>query len=323
MKSLPIPSRAYGKLAVVAAITVVVFYAIVKQFDAGALPSLFRQANLFWIVLGTLFGFVTSPFLNAARWYAILSGGSHSVKFKKVLAITVANWPFMVIPGRVGDLLKSYPLRHEIPVSHSIVSIIIEKIIDVLALLGIIALGALFLGKTAILIISSGLFLAGIVAVFFANLISRRFLAKIVPEGKTRDALTHFDHFLNSLIRRPAYFSLAILSSVGNWLTNVFAVWCFYNAFSLTVPFTAILTYLPISIFIGLLPVTVAGMGTRDAALIQFFANYAGSAQSLGVGILYSLSAYWLPVVAGLFFIYTTGLSSSFWPQSIDSQKTS
>lgn len=314
--------RTYLRLAVLATITILVFYAIVKQFDVSELPGLLAQVSLPWVILGTAIGFATSPFLNTIRWQAILRGAGYSIGFKKVFLITLANWSFMVLPGRLGDLLKSYPLRHEVPVNHSIVSIIIEKVIDVLSLISLIIVGSLLLREPLILTIAMIVFLGVVLVIGLTRALSTRFLVRWFPGGKTRDALEHFDHMLRSLLSSRKYLYIAVASSLGNWLTNIAAVWSFYRAFHLVVPTGAVLAYLPVSIFIGLLPVTVAGMGTRDAALIQFFAPYAGAAQSLGVGILYSISAYWLPVLIGLCFIYGPGFSASLLPRNIGSRTT-
>lgn len=317
-----ISQRTYLQLAVLAIVTILVFYAIVKQFDIASVPALMAQTSMGWVILGTAIGFATSPFLNTLRWQAVLQGGGHAVGFKKIFLITMANWPFMVLPGRVGDLLKSYPLRHEVPVSHSIVSIVIEKIIDILALIGMIMAGSLFLKEYAILGIAGVAFIVIIAAVALTRVISTRILVRLIAEGRRREALMHFDHVLRSFVSHRKYFAIAVASSLGNWLSNVAAVWCFYKAFHLGVPLGAVLAYLPVSIFIGLIPITVAGMGTRDAALIQFFTPYATATQSLGVGILYSVSAYWLPVLIGLFFIYGMGINASFLRQNTDSRTT-
>jgi hypothetical protein len=64
---------------------------------------------------------------------------------------------------------------------------------------------------------------------------------------------------------------------------------------------TAIIAYVPISIFIGLLPITIGGVGTRDAALIHLFAPYASPAMMAGIGLLCSLR-YVLDSLIGLPF---------------------
>ncbi len=318
-----VSQRTYLQLAILATITILVFYSIVKQFDLNILPTLIEDAAPWWIVAGTLIGFATSPFLNTSRWQAILRGAGYDIGFKKIFFITMKNWPFMVLPGRVGDLLKSYPLRHEVPINHSMVSIVIEKIIDVLSLIALIMAGSLILNERTIFFAAAAIGVASIIAVGLTQIISTKIIAQYVFAGKTRDTLLHFDHVLRALIRHKKYLFAAVGSSLGNWITNVIAVWCFYQAFHLSVPFSAVLAYLPLGIFIGLIPVTVAGMGTRDAALIQFFGAYASPAQSLGVGIFYSLSAYWLPVLVGLAFIYSSELKAFFGPRNTGSQTAS
>ena len=61
---------------------------------------------------------------------------------------------------------------------------------------------------------------------------------------------------------------------------------------------------LPLAIFVGLLPLTLSGMGTRDPAFIALFGGLGVAAEvSLGVGLLYSLYGYWLPALVGLPFM--------------------
>ena len=59
----------------------------------------------------------------------------------------------------------------------------------------------------------------------------------------------------------------------------------------------------PIAIFVGLVPVTIAGMGTRDAALIYLFSAYASDSASITVGLFFSLLRYWVLALAGIPFL--------------------
>jgi hypothetical protein len=59
-----------------------------------------------------------------------------------------------------------------------------------------------------------------------------------------------------------------------------------------------VFAYVPIAIFIGLLPITIGGMGTRDAALMALFAPYEGAALMAGIGLLCS-TRYWLDSLLG------------------------
>jgi uncharacterized membrane protein YbhN (UPF0104 family) len=55
----------------------------------------------------------------------------------------------------------------------------------------------------------------------------------------------------------------------------------------------------PAAIVVGLLPITVAGLGTRDVAMIVLFAPWAPAEMMAGIALLSHLR-YILPGLAGL-----------------------
>jgi uncharacterized protein (TIRG00374 family) len=70
---------------------------------------------------------------------------------------------------------------------------------------------------------------------------------------------------------------------------------------------------LPLAVVVGMLPLTVAGMGTRDAAFVFLFQSYGPPEALLAVGLLYSVIRYWIPSLVGTVFllIETSGLTGS------------
>ena len=67
-------------------------------------------------------------------------------------------------------------------------------------------------------------------------------------------------------------------------------------------PFLINLALSPLAILAGLLPLTFAGIGTRDAALIFFYQDYFNEATGAALGLLCT-SRYFLPAVIGLPFL--------------------
>ena len=61
--------------------------------------------------------------------------------------------------------------------------------------------------------------------------------------------------------------------------------------------------YLPIIALISIIPITISGFGTREAATIFFFSNYASPENLLSVGILLSLLIVVLPSLVSLLFM--------------------
>ena len=73
-------------------------------------------------------------------------------------------------------------------------------------------------------------------------------------------------------------------------------------AFHAVVLFVAVAAYISITIFAGLIPISLGGVGVRDTAIIGLLAKYATSAQSLAAGVSYSLLAYLLFMIVGIPF---------------------
>ena len=99
-------------------------------------------------------------------------------------------------------------------------------------------------------------------------------------------------------------FAGIVLLSCALWCLNLIQVYLFFLTLHSTVRLAVVFAYVPISIFVGFLPLTIAGMGTRDSALILLFAPYETAAVMAGVGILFSLKI-WSESLLGLpFFQY-------------------
>ena len=73
---------------------------------------------------------------------------------------------------------------------------------------------------------------------------------------------------------------------------------CALNAFA---PFLANLALAPLAILAGLLPLTFAGIGTRDAALVFLYRPYFDAPTAAALGLLCT-ARYILPALAGLPF---------------------
>ena len=64
-----------------------------------------------------------------------------------------------------------------------------------------------------------------------------------------------------------------------------------------------VLALIPIVTFIGLLPITLAGIGTRDAAIIYLFSPFVSYTVAFSVGLIFTLIRYIIPSIVGGFFV--------------------
>lgn len=93
-----------------------------------------------------------------------------------------------------------------------------------------------------------------------------------------------------------------VATSVLIWFLHLLQIWFFIFALRAWTPFLANLALAPLAILAGLLPLTFAGVGTRDAAIIAFYQPFLSTPTAAALGLLCT-SRYLLPAIAGLPFL--------------------
>lgn len=220
----------------------------------------------------------------------------------------------MVLPAKMGDLAKFTFMRREENFSGSLAfsTVIFEKTTDLLALLVWCAFGlAFFSGEDWLLRVLSLTVGLGIICGFillYSTSAARLFFVvcvRVSPSGLAekvgRQAETwetmHRQFWKNGL------FAVGIfLFSLFLWFLHLFQIWVFILALGAPVALLDNLALTPLAILAGLLPLTFAGVGTRDAALIFLYQPFMGVGTSAALGLLCTLR-YILPALGGLPFI--------------------
>jgi glycosyltransferase 2 family protein len=228
-----------------------------------------------------------------------------------ILGASVLN---MVLPSKMGDIAKSYFMSQRSKISGSLaLSIsIFEKTCDLLSLLlwcvfGLLlypAKDSLFWIMTAGVGIGLGIGLLMLGSQSFADCFFA-IAIKFAPQ-KLKSKL---EKMQASWTEMHDYFwsdkqQLLIITStsVFIWFLHLLQIWLFILALKAIAPFLVSLALSPLSILAGLLPLTFAGIGTRDAALIYFYHDYFNEATGAALGLLCT-SRYFIPALIGLPFL--------------------
>lgn len=105
------------------------------------------------------------------------------------------------------------------------------------------------------------------------------------------------------------------LTSVFIWLLHLLQIWLFIFALRAVCPFWANLALSPLAILAGLAPLTFAGVGTRDIALVLLYAAFFDAPTAAALGLLCT-ARYVLPAIGGIPFFqrYLAALKNA--PQS-------
>ncbi|MBD2090324.1 flippase-like domain-containing protein [Microcoleus sp. FACHB-1515] len=304
--------KRFLSLIVSLAILAVIYWRI----DVQGLARAFANGDRFWLLISL--GMVI-PLTGLTAWrLQILSPGrlAWGESNRLILAACTLN---MVLPSKMGDIAKAYFMRDRVAQrernranldgAQSLSLVVFEKACDLLSLLFWCAIGLLIYPRRDWLFALMTFAVVGGLAIGLGAIASRRIalsafqLARQIVSGKKLDKLqTAWDAMHNHFWRdRLRLWRVASLS-VFIWFLHLLQIWFFILALNAWTPFLANLALAPLAILAGLLPLTFAGVGTRDAALILFYQPYFNPATAAALGLLCT-SRYLLPAIAGLPFL--------------------
>ena len=93
-----------------------------------------------------------------------------------------------------------------------------------------------------------------------------------------------------------------VAMSVLLWGGHLFQFWLFARALGPAIPLLDNMAFATLSILAGLVPLTAAGIGTRDAAIVALYGPALGQGAAAVLGVLATMR-YLLPALAGLPFL--------------------
>jgi uncharacterized membrane protein YbhN (UPF0104 family) len=300
-------------------ISLIILGILYWKIDFAKLLPVFAASDPLWMTLSL--GMVVPLTLSTAWRLQRLMPRAGLLGFAEanrlILAASVLN---LVLPSKMGDIAKAWFMS----------LVVFEKACDMLSLLlwcvfgllwvkisGAIALDAFALGGwlpeaggeavfwLAFAVVAGSLALGILLlgskafAGFFFSLAGRMAPGKIGSKFVALSASWNEMHayFWESKAR----LAKVVLTSIGIWFLHLLQIWLFILALRATCPFIANLALSPLAILAGLLPLTFAGVGTRDAALVIFYAPYFAAPTGAALGLLCT-ARYILPAVGGLPF---------------------
>lgn len=279
-----------------ALVILVILASLVKW---GDLARAFATADFFPLLVAVLLTFLF-PVLNTLRWQAVLRALGIHLSHGEAFRITMACWPAGTLtPGKVGDLLKAAPIPDR---RRAVGSVVAERVVDV-GVLGAFGLvfGAL-IGQWWAAAAGAAGFGAAIVAAAGARLLAS--LLEGHGVGKKLEGLLVVER---RLLAQPRLLLGCLLASALNWFLSMAQLVFLLQAFGSGAPWLLIVGILPAATFVGLIPVTIAGAGTRDAALLLLAAGAVDPAALLASSIVYTFLGYFLLGVLGLPFLGALG----------------
>ncbi len=304
------------------AVSLVILALIYWKIDFPGLIKVFQNCNGWWMAI-SLGMVLPLTCITAWRLQQLMPAGARlgfGEANRLILAASVLN---IVLPSKMGDIAKAYFMkqRGHLDGSLSLSLVVFEKACDMLSLLlwcvfGLIlypsknwlfwtmtlsvALGLI----TGVLLLSSRKF----ARIFF---VSARAIAPKNIKSKLQKLQISWEEMHTYFWHDKTQILKIACTSVFIWFLHLLQIWFFILALKAWTTFLANLALAPLAILAGLLPLTFAGVGTRDAALIAFYHPYFNAPTAAALGLLCT-SRYLLPAIGGLPFLgrYLTTIRS-------------
>lgn len=283
------------------------------KIDVANLGLAFARADLAWLGFGLA---LVAPTTLISGWrFSYLAPAEAKISLREGLwLILMSNVLNLILPSKMGDIAKAYVLveRGKTSASAALSLVVMEKGWDFVGLLVWCGLGLELLWGTGPHIPILSLLTGGLLLFFLLLLGSAKASARIfallirVAPGKTQTKIATLAETWNEGLSRfwsdPQKASIIVASSVFLWLVHLLQIWMLAYALSPLTPLLESFALSAIGILAGLLPFTLAGVGTRDAALIALYAPYMDAGAGAALGVLCTLR-YLIPAAVGLPFL--------------------
>lgn len=267
------------RLAVAAGLTALILWKI----DAAAAGRALAAADWRWIVAAVALVLVDRA-LNAYRWLVLLRSvaAGAALRLAEILRVFfVSTFVGTFLPGSVGgDAVRSVALaRQGVAMADSVASVFVDRVFGTLSIL-LVAAGAVWfapssapgwLAPVTVLMAVAGV--AGVVIGLYSEGAER--LAAGLLGRFTRGKLQKAGTNLLRSLRRYAHSSGALwnvlASSIAVQMLRIAQAWMLGLSLGLDPGFTAYLVHIPVILVVMLLPISVSGIGTSQAAFIWLF----------------------------------------------------
>lgn len=186
-------------------------------------------------------------------------------------------------PGQSGDFIKAWYLRERgQPLAPALFSILLDRLFDflIMALLSLLGLIA-FLDVLPRPLRLAAITFATVIILLTPTLIARRprdwLMTRTLPLAplRVRALIERWRDQFAGLNLRPALLAKLMLASICSAGSTVVRIYLLFLALNLSnVPILAVVSSTALIAILGALPISVAGVGVRDAILIPVLALY-------------------------------------------------
>ncbi|EYF02108.1 lysylphosphatidylglycerol synthase transmembrane domain-containing protein [Chondromyces apiculatus] len=276
---------------------IILVIVILRIPDRGEMLRALAAAAPLPILFAVLLN-AANVYLKVVRWQALLrTRGIRYPTGRAFSAFLSSVYVGMLTPGRVGDVLRIQYLRHDLGVSYAegLASIVMDRLCDLYVLAAFVAFGVVryspvivgelayvtWGGVAAIVIAPVFLLVPGLAEKLLRGIYDR------LTRGKAEGGLDRFLVAVRANIGRPLLVTIPLTTLA--FVVNYVQGWIIGQAMGIDLGLTDATCLLAIASLLGLLPISVSGVGVRE---LFFSLVFPLLGRSPGAGVSFGLLVF-------------------------------
>jgi hypothetical protein len=293
------------------------FVAVIFNAGPQKVAASFLSMNPLYLLISMAMTFIVM-FLRGIKWMMVSRlHGVRSGVLESTKVWVIGLFAGIITPGRAGDMIRSlYLSRKGCSLGKSVSAVVVDRAVDLAIVLAFAVLGAVFF--TSLLLSPSYVWILAVVTIAFASLayaasrkgtmkrILRPMFRMFVSKRYKDHVSSGFNGFYGSISSAIAdRWGLAriVLFTVFIWLFSIWNVQIMALAVGLKLDYPFLLAMMSLAVIIEIIPVSVSGVGTRDAFFVLALGIVGVSPETaIGFSIIYMVLGYWVNGLIGLMF---------------------
>lgn len=292
-----------------------IFVWIVRGAGIGRIWQAFQGVDPLRLLIFPVFT-VVIVWLRGLRWWLLLKGAGVDYSLRRSSVVwAIGFFAAAVTPGKVGDAVRAFYVSRETGrgVGSAFLTVFVDRLMDLVTILvfGVVTVLVFSYVYTDLpsiwVIVAASLVLLALLYLGLHRGLVRRFLGPLfraLTPAKYRAQLSaEVDGFYDALglyAGRPGTTVAAAVLTLVYWLWIVLMAYAVTWVLGIDVSLRYVALMLPVMTLMEIIPISVSGIGTREAAVVFFFSAVGiGNAQAVAFSIMYLIVGTYLTALVG------------------------
>jgi uncharacterized protein (TIRG00374 family) len=244
----------------------------------------------------------TEVLFRGLKWKIVIM--ANGLKFSLINSCAVYLIGFfagMITPGRAGEVVKAtYLQQNSKVIGRALSTVIVDRLIDVVTMLFLSILATFWISQAFSRTFISPIVMLVIVVLFIlfvylffnepiARKILRPFFNGLVPEKYKGDLRLNFDDFYGGIKdMNKKLIGIALVLGLATWFITALVGYVVLLSLGLQIYYPYLVMFIAIITLAEALPISIMGIGTRDAVSIVLFSLVGIAAEeAVAFSILY------------------------------------